>query len=123
MTLFGIVWIVTAPYLTGGLVAFWPRANRIVAQHIAPAMTVGWSALAIVLVGTIVVGGHVGAWVAVTAAPLVGLAYWARGDGSDGGDDPPRDEPEGPEPPSDWIDWDAFERVRRHWEHQPAGTP
>ena len=109
MTAAGIIWIVLAPYLTGLGIARSERTRLVMARHLRVWTSLGWLALASVLAGAFLVGGHAGALLMVAAAPLVGLAFWSSSPG--GGDDgPPAPAPDDPLPSGDTIDWDDLLR-------------
>src|SRR3954447_5354857 len=89
VTVVGILWVVLTPYCTGLVVATSGHANRLVTRHLAASTIVGWSALGALFAGVFVVGGRAGMLMALTSAPLAGLAIWKTGPARDDGDGPP----------------------------------
>jgi hypothetical protein len=119
MALIGWLWL-ASPFVLIGLISRDPELRRAVAVHHRRCRIIGWTGVAMMLTGAILVGGWVGSLMFVIGTPLGGLAVWARGDdGDDGGD-------EGPDVPP--IDWDQFERsfwshVRRRGRPRRPRTP
>jgi hypothetical protein len=101
VTVVGILWVVVTPYCTGLVVASSPLANRLVRRHLRACTALGWSALAALVGGVFLVGGHTGMAMAVMSAPFAGLAIWTSGPGRD--DDDPEPKPDDPPPAPDAV--------------------
>lgn len=108
------LWVVTAPFAGGVLIASSARLRGLVARHLAASLVLGWASLSFV-VGSIVLLGHDPDVATLFAAPLIGLAFWRPGRG----DDPPDDgEDPGPDD-GGGIDWDEFQRRLDEWARRP----
>src|SRR6478609_5345657 len=118
MVVVGIAWIVSTPYCLGLAVASSEGVNKLVASHLPLAATVGWSAVAALLLGVLVVGGNAGLLIAACAAPFAGLAFFVAGRRRDGGSGRPErdDQPT----PGDAVDWDLFMRELQDWRDDRA---
>lgn len=119
MAWLALAWITLSPYFAG--LAVWRSdvARRMIGRHLALAAAIGWSALAVLLAGVLVVSGQTGIMAALIAAPFGGLAFWIRRDGGGGDDGPPPEPPPEDVPPSgDRVDWDDFRRKLDDWSRE-----
>jgi hypothetical protein len=114
MGLLGWLWL-ASPFALIGLISRDPELLRLVAQHHRRCQIWGWSGVAMMVLGTILVPGWVGKLMFVVGTPLAGLAVWGR---RDGGDEGGEHEPDVPP-----IDWDEFERSFRAYARRRGRPP
>jgi hypothetical protein len=101
MTLLGWLWL-ASPFAVIGLISHDPELLALVSAHHARCQAVGWTGVAMMLIGVTLIHGPVGAIMFFVGTPLAGLAVWGRGDdGEDGGESPPDVPP---------VNWGEFER-------------
>jgi hypothetical protein len=106
VALLPVTWVVVTPFAVAAVVAGAPAANRFVARHLWPVVTVGWIGAAMVAAGAFAAHGPARALLLGLGAPLCGLAFWMQAGGREPGAAP--DDEDEPGPPTDEIDWDRF---------------
>lgn len=114
MTLVGWLWL-ASPFVVISVISHDPRLLAQVAAHYTECMVIGWTGVAMMLLGVTVVPGPLGLLMFWIGTPLAGLAVWLRRDGDDG------DGREDPDVPP--VDWDEFERSFRAHVRRRGRTP
>jgi hypothetical protein len=114
MALLGWLWL-ASPFAVIALISHDPELLALVSAHHGRCRVAGWTGAAIMLIGVAVVPGALGSIMYVIGTPVVGLAVWTRGDGGDGGCEPPSDVPP--------IDWGEFERSFWAYVRGRSGRP
>jgi hypothetical protein len=116
------------PFVSGAVLGSSARARRLAGHHYLPLVTMGWTGVALVLLGAFVLPRPESLLAIGLGGPLSGLSFWSRREGGDdgGGEEDDDDDPEPPPPGGDW------ERIVRELERQvdrhdgptrPASTP
>jgi hypothetical protein len=122
MTLVGALtftWLLT-PFAAGALVSSSAAARRLIAEHLAASLAVGWTGVALLVGGAATLEHPIGVVAFAVGGPLAGLSFWSRSGGGPG-DDPP-DEPD-PEPLPPDFDWALFEReFATHQARRPVAS-
>jgi hypothetical protein len=115
VALMGWLWL-GSPFVVIAVISHDRRLLRQVALHHTGCLVAGWTGVAVMCLGVVLVPDPLGSVMFWLGTPLAGLAVWLRGDSDDGGggDDDPDVPP---------IDWDEFERS--FWTHvrRPPRTP
>jgi hypothetical protein len=101
MTLLGWLWL-ASPFAVIGLISHDPELLALVSTHYERCRAVGWTGVALMLLGVMLVHGLLGSMMFLVGTPLAGLAVWGRRDDGDDGGEPPPDVPP--------INWGEFER-------------
>jgi hypothetical protein len=122
------LWLLT-PFVSGALLGSSPRARQLAGRHYVPFVSVGWTGIALVLLGAFVLPRPESLLAIGLGGPLSGLSFWSRREGGDDGGGGEGDDDHDPEPPPPGGDW---ERIVRDLERQvdrhggprlPAATP
>src|SRR5215211_381975 len=104
-----IAWVLFAPFAGGALIARWPLLQRLIGRFYVVCLSAGWLGLGLLFASVQLLDGAWGVAAALAGGTLAGLAFWVRGGGDDGLDDPA---PEPPDPvPGETVDWEAFMRA------------
>ena len=108
------------PFVSGALFGSSARARRFAGRHYIGVVRVGWTGLALVLLGALVLSRPASLVALGLGGPLSGLSFWSRRERGDDGEQDD-DDPERPPPSGDW------ERIVRDLErdldrHGPPGT-
>jgi len=106
MALVGWLWL-GSPFVLIALIAHDRRLLMLVAEHHTHCRVLGWTGVAMMCLGVMIVPDPLGAVMFWVGTPLAGLAVWLRRDGDDDGG--------GEEPDIPPLDWDEFERS--FWAH------
>lgn len=98
----GWLWL-ASPFVVIGVISHDHRLLAQVASHHSACMAIGWTGVAMMLLGVMVIADPIGTAMFWVGTPLSGLAVWLRrGDDDGGGGD---DDPDVPP-----VDWGEFER-------------
>ena len=114
MTLVGWLWL-ASPFVLITVISHDHSLLARVAAHHTECMVIGWSGVAMMLLGVMVVPDPLGPVMFWIGTPLAGLAVWLRRDGDDGGG--------GEDPDVPPVDWDEFERSFRAHVRRRGRTP
>jgi hypothetical protein len=101
MTLLGWVWLLS-PFVVIAVISHDPELLALVAAHHKRCRAVGWTGVAIMLLGVALIPSAVGSIMFLLGTPLAGLVVWVIRDDGDDGDGSPPDMPP--------INWGEFER-------------
>jgi hypothetical protein len=101
MTLLGWVWLLS-PFVVIAVISHDPELLALVAAHHKRCRAVGWTGVAIMLLGVALIPSAVGSIMFLLGTPLAGLVVWVIRDEGDDGDGSPPDMPP--------INWGEFER-------------
>jgi hypothetical protein len=101
MALIGWLWL-ASPFAVIGLISHDRGLLAVVSAHHIRCRAIGWSGVALMLLGVAVVPGWAGWMLYLIGTPLAGLVVWGLRDDGDGGWGP------GPDVPP--INWGDFER-------------
>jgi hypothetical protein len=116
------LWLVT-PFVSGALLGSSERARRFAGRHYLALVTLGWSGMAMVLLGAFVLPRPASLIALGLGGPLSGLSFWSRREGGDDGGGGEKDDHD-PEPPPPGDDWEQIVRdLERHVDrHGPPRT-
>jgi hypothetical protein len=121
------IWLLT-PFVSGALLGSSARARRLAGRHYLPLVSVGWTGVALVLLGAFMLPRPESLLAIGLGGPLSGLSFWSRREGGDddgGGGEEDDDDPEPPPPGGDWeqIVHDLERQLDRHGPTRPAPAP
>jgi hypothetical protein len=106
MAVLGWLWL-GSPFAVIALISHDRRLLKLVGVHLRRCHAAGWTGVAMMCLGAMLMPGALGTIMFWVGTPLAGLVVWFRGDdGDDSGG-------EGPDVPP--VDWDEFERS--FWAH------